>query len=59
MLGTSEESALALIATCLKVSELEVIYMKRRSPISDHSINAPIRVGSEWIDLLVEGSDNQ
>lgn len=49
------------IADRLKVSEAEVIGMNRRLSIRDQSLNAPMREESEgeWMDWLVESSDNQ
>lgn len=51
----------AIIANRLKVSEAEVIAMNRRLSIPDQSLNAPMHNDGdgEWIDGLVESSDNQ
>ena len=51
----------AHIAHCLKVSEAEVIAMNRRLSIPDQSLNTPVHDESEgeWLDRLVEDSDNQ
>jgi len=49
------------IADRLNVAEKEVVAMNRRLSIPDQSLNAPMREDGEgeWMDWLVEGSDNQ
>ena len=59
--GDLSPEHVAKIASDLKVSKDDVVQMNRRLAAPDHSLNAPLRAGSEgeWQDWLVDEGDDQ